>query len=111
MKIVNRGFLIIKPKAAFFEWSNKHAESEVEFNETDEVEGSVFLIDEDFFEIEPVIEQNFKKILKHELSMVTEDESLWPAELTMETFLDFFSYDVGSFVIDLEKSDLKAEKM
>ncbi|TXI83828.1 MAG: hypothetical protein E6Q37_09635 [Crocinitomicaceae bacterium] len=111
MKIVNRGFLIIKPKAAFFEWSNKHAESEVEFNETDEVEGSVFLIDEDFFEIEPVIEQNFKKILKHELSMVTEDTAAWPEKLTMETFLDFFSYDFGSFVIDLEKSDLKAEKM
>lgn len=110
MNIVNRGFLIVRPKKSFLDWANQ-LDAEVQFSEEDEVEGTNFLIEEDFFDIEPIIEKNFKKIFKHELSMVTEDESLWPQSLGQEVFFEWFSVDFGSIVIDLEKSDLKREKI
>lgn len=110
MNIVNRGFLTIRPKQAFLAWANQ-LDEQIRFEETDDIEGTNFLIEEDFFEIEPVIEKHFKKIFKHELSMVTELEDFWPQSLTMETFLEWFSVDFGSIVIDLEKSNLKSEKI
>ena len=110
MNIINRGFLIIRPKQEFLNWASQ-VDTEVSFSESDDVEGTNFLIEEDFFEIEPIIEKHFKKIFKHELAMLTEDESLWPESITMEVFLNWFSVDFGAIVIDLEKSDLKREKI
>ena len=108
MKLVNRGFLTVIPKQSFWEWANTF-EADLEFSEGDDFEPNVYLITEDFMEIEPVIEQSFKKIFKNELSMITENEEDWPETLTLEVFLDWFAINIGSTVFDLEKSDLKTE--
>jgi hypothetical protein len=110
MQSVNRGFLIIKPKSLFLNWANQF-EDQFQFNEADEVESTSFLIEEDFFEIEPIIQKHFKKIMKNELSMVTEDEENWPEKITLELFLEWFSVEIGSIVLDLEKTDLKRSKI
>ena len=109
MKIVNRGFLTIRPKQAFWNWANQIS-TDVLFDEQDAVEGTVYLIEEDFFDIEPIIEKHFKKMFKQELTMITEDPAQWPQEITLEQFLEWFSADYGSVVFDLEKSDLTSEK-
>lgn len=109
MKLVNRGFLLVKPKQEFLTWANQFDE-EMDFSETDDCEGNVYLIEEDFFDIEPLIEQNFKKIFKNELSSVTDEEN-WPEKLTIELFATWFEIDFGSTVFDMEKSDLKTEKI
>lgn len=110
MQIVNRGFLIIRQQKPFLDWSNLQ-DPEIQFSENDEVEPTVFLIEEDFFDIEPILEKNFKKIFKHELTMVNEDETSWPQTINMETFLDWFSVDYGAMTFDLEKTDLKRDKV
>lgn len=107
MKIINRGFIIVKPKQAFWDWANAF-EEEISFSEDDECEGSVYLIEEDFMEFEPVLEKNFKKIFKNELSAVSDEEN-FPPNLNMELFLSWFSVDFGSSVFDSEKTDLTAE--
>ncbi|MBP6091602.1 MAG: hypothetical protein KA521_10135 [Crocinitomicaceae bacterium] len=110
MKIVNRGFITIAPKQAFWDWANQF-EDDVVFSEADEVEPNVYLITEDFFEIEPLIEQNFKKIFNNELAMITENEKDWPENRTLELFLTLFTLEIGSTVFDLEKTGLTAEKI
>ena len=110
MKIVNRGFMTVAPKQAFWDWANEF-EDDVVFSEADEVEPNVYLITEDFFEIEPLIEQNFKKIFKNELSMITDKEEDWPENRTLELFLSWFTIEIGSTVFDLEKNGLSAEKI
>ncbi len=109
MEIVNRGFIIIQPKAPFFEWAETF-EMEVYFDETDGIEPTVYLIEEDFVDDELVIEQNFKKIFKAELSAITEDETDWP-KTSLELFKEWFSYSLGSMVMDLEKSKLEREEI
>ena len=108
MQIINRGFISISPKQSFWDWANTF-ETDIEFSESDEVEPNVYLITENFMEIEPIIEKHFKSILKNELSMITENEDDWPQIVSIDVFLDFFSIIVGSTVFDLEKSDLKSE--
>lgn len=110
MKLVNRGYITITPNKPFWDWANEF-ESDMEFSVDDDVEPNVYLITEDFFDIDPIIEQNFKKIFKNELSMITEEEEEWPQDRTMEVFMEWFTLEVGSTVFDLEKSDLRVEKV
>jgi hypothetical protein len=110
MKIVNRGFITVTPKQVFKEWANS-VSNEVEWQIEDYIEPNVYLITEDFLEVEPIIEQHFKKIFENELSMVTEDETVWPSDCSISVFLSFFHLEIGSTVLDLEKSDLRGSKI
>jgi hypothetical protein len=110
MKIINRGFISLKPKQAFWDWANQFT-VDMPFSEADECEASIYLIDEDFFDIEPVLEKNFKKIIKNECLAVTDDEINWPEKLDMDLFNSWFICDFGTGVYDLEKSDILAEKI
>jgi|TARA_R110000737_G_scaffold164321_1_gene191763 hypothetical protein len=107
MKFVNRGYLLVRPTKQFVKWANS-TEPEFEMNE-DFLEGNIYLIEEDFLEPEPIIESNFKKILKNELESVTDNEELWPEKLNVEIFEQFFTVEVGNMVFDLQKTDLLRE--
>jgi hypothetical protein len=109
MKLVNRGFIFIRPKQAFCDWAKQH-DSEFDFNESDDLEGNVYLIEDDFFEIEPLLEQHFKKIFMNECQGVVEDDEFIP-KLTMELFLDWFEIQIGSTVFDTQKSQLTQEEL
>lgn len=111
MKIVNRGYIIVRPTAHFWNWAKQHTEEDLQVEEGDDVEPNVYLIEEDFFDTEPLIEQNFKKIFKTELMMVTEDETSWPEKLTVDLFQEWFDLEFGATVLDLEKADLKRESI
>ncbi len=105
MKIVNRGYIIIHPKQPFIDW----ADSQDEEYELDEYfEPNIYLIEEDFFEDEPVIKANFKKIFKNELNAVSDEEEIYP-DITMENFEEWFSVILGNTVFDCEKGNLKGE--
>ena len=110
MNLLNRGFITITPKKSFFDWTNT-LDSEIQFTIEDEVEPTVYLITEDFFDVEPLIEQHFKKIFKNELTAITEDEELWPSERNIDVFLEWFDIQLGSMVFDLEKSNIVGEKI
>lgn len=110
MNVLNRGFITITPKKPFFDWSNA-IDTEIQFTIEDDIEPTVYLITEDFFEIEPLIEQHFKKIFKNELIAITEEEELWPEERTLTVFHEWFEVKIGSMVFDLEKSNIVGEKI
>jgi hypothetical protein len=105
MKIVNRGFITVRPKQAFVDWANEQdAEFQIDLN----AEPSVYLIEENFFDIDPIIESKFKLIFECELSAVSDNEENFPA-IKMGVFKDWFSLEVGSTVIDLESEDLVSD--
>ena len=110
MNLLNRGFLAVTPKQSFWNWANT-IDTELQFSVEDDIEPTTYLITEDFFDIEPIIEQHFKKIFKNELFAITEDENSWPTERNMDIFLEWFDIKVGSMVFDLEKSNILSEKM
>ena len=105
MMIVNRGYILVTPKRAFFEWANQHDE---DFIDLDSNEGSIYLIEDDFYDDEPVIKANFKKIFENEVMAITEDESTYPS-FTYELFEEWFSYQLGTVVFDTQKTDLIRE--
>ena len=111
MKLINRGFLTVRPKQAFWDWANQYDKNDLMLSENDDTEGSVYLIEDDFFDTEPILEKQFKKILKNELGSVNLDEETWPKKLNFELFQEWFDADFGTGVFDLEKTDLVSEKI
>lgn len=107
MKTVNRGYLLVEPRQAFCDWA-KHHDEDFDFDENDDLEGSLYLIEEDFFDIEPLLEKYFKKIMENECEAVTDDETAWPKP-TLSLFLEWFHVRIGGSVFDAEKSDLLAD--
>lgn len=105
MKFVNRGYMIVKPTETFIEWANKNDE---DYSDLTSNEGSVYLIEEDFYDDEPVVKSNFKHIFLNELMAVSEDQDAYPA-ITMENFNSYFTYQLGSTVFDAEESNLVAD--
>jgi hypothetical protein len=110
MKIINRGYISVTPLKPFHEWVGTF-EDEDDMGQDELQEPNIYLITEDFFDVEPIIEQHFKKIFANELSMITENEEDWPQDRNMEVFLQWFQLDFGTTVFDVEKSDIKAERV
>lgn len=97
---------MVHHRQAYWDWV-KGIDEECIFNEDDNCEPTLYLINEDFFDDEIIVEQYFKKIFKSELLSVTENESIWPEKIDIATFeLWFIISFIGSTVIDLEKSDI-----
>lgn len=99
MNILDRGFIIVRPKQAFVDWANQQDdEFQIDLN----AEPSVYLIEEDFFEVDPIIERHYKMIFECELAAVSDNEDGFP-EIKMDIFKEWFSLEVGSTVVDLEE--------
>lgn len=109
MKIVNRGYILVEPKQAFCDWAKLH-DPDFDFDEGDDLEGNLYLIEEDFFEYEPVLEAHFKKIMITECQAIVDSEEDIPKP-TMELFVDWFSVRIGAAVFDTQKQDLKTESL
>lgn len=105
MKIVNRGYILVTPKKPFVDWAQKQDEELLLFGE---VEPSIYLIDEDFFDDEPIIKAKFKGIFRTELEAVTDDEESYPI-IDFDTFLHWFNVQLGSTVYDAESNGLNRE--
>lgn len=87
------------------EWSEK---IEGLFPLDSQSEPSVYLIEDDFIDEEPILKANFKKIFLNELNAVTNDDSLYP-EIKWELFVEWFDIVTGTAVFDLKNTDLKCD--
>ena len=105
MEIVNRGYILVTPKEAFIQWANQHDE---DFEDLSDNEGSIYLIEDDFYDDEPVIKSHFKRIFENELLAVSEKEENYP-KITFENFEAMFHIQLGTMVFDAIKSDLKRD--
>ena len=105
MKFVNRGYLSVKPTKLFIDWANEHDE---DFNSLSDSESSIYLVEEDFYDDEPVLKSHFKKVFQNELQAVTEDESVYP-EIKFEVFMNWFDVELGGSVFDTQSSGLQAD--
>lgn len=107
MLTVNRGFILVRPKQAFCNWAKQH-DAGFMFDEDDDLEASVYLIEEDFTEFEPLIERNFKSIFYNECAGVVENDEVIPTP-NLELFLEWFDLDFGGCVFDTLKTNLATD--
>jgi len=106
MNLVNRGFIFIKPKPSFIAWAQQ-IDPELLIDE--HAEGSVYLIEEEFWDDELLLQTYTKKIASHEFGSITENEELWVKWTTNEDFEALFLAEIGCTCMDLRKETLQKE--
>lgn len=106
MNLVNRGFIFIKPKPSFIAWAQQ---IDPELLIDAQAEGSVYLIEEEFWDDELLLQSYAKKIAGHEFGSITEDEELWVKWATNEDFEALFFVEIGCTCMDLRKETLQKE--
>ncbi len=109
MNILNRGQIVVYPTKNFEKWSTQHSEDALYFSENPEP--SVYLIEEDFWDDELILEKYRKKIIKRECAEICMDEDKWPIIKDNEQFRSYFQAHLGVMVFDLLDSDLISEEI
>lgn len=107
MKILNRGFISVKPTALFLTWKSNISEEEV--FDTIIPESTIFLIEDDFWEDEAMIKKYFKKIAKQEFFSVCDNKNEWPKINNEDDFNKYFIAECGTFVVDLLKNPIDGD--
>jgi hypothetical protein len=107
---VERSVAIIKPKEPFLNWllatfddipTNLTLESiRIDCNsylipEVEEIEDGINFIDEKFLDL-----------FSLELASWTEDDTIWPKELTLKMFWEWFDVEIHPTIIDLCDTDV-----
>ena len=72
-------------------------------------ESSCYLIEEDFWEEDLLLEKYYKKISKQEFYPITQDAENWPLLDNPADFMIYFNVQFGTFVYDLLVKDLLRE--
>ncbi|MDD3266276.1 MAG: hypothetical protein PHC75_03735 [Burkholderiales bacterium] len=112
--VVERSIVVLKPKQPFLEWINLSlatsnetildlASIRIDCNsylipEVNEIEDGVAYVDE-FFE----------SLFQLELASWTEDQTLWPQELTLKMFWEWFDVEISPTLIDIAGDDTDDE--
>jgi hypothetical protein len=109
MNILNRGQIVIFPTENFQQWAKQNSDEELFLSS--QAEPAVYLIEEEFWEDELIIEKYRKKIIRREFSEICSDESKWPIVKDNEQFRFYFNAFLGLVVVDLLESDLYSEEM
>jgi hypothetical protein len=107
MKLLNRGFISVKPTEEFSKWKIKNSDDEI--IESINAEATIYLIEEDFWDDADMINKYFKKIANQEFTNVTPNLENWPKMDNPEDFHLFFDAELGSFVFDLLKTQIESE--
>jgi hypothetical protein len=107
MKIINRGFMMVTPTDRFDQWAKPFSEESHLIDTTNE--SSCYLIEEDFWEEDLLLEKYYKKISKQEFYPITQDAENWPLLDNPADFMIYFNVQFGTFVYDLLVKDLLRE--
>ncbi len=109
MKIIDRGFIRISPTQKFIDWAKSVSEETPFFDNTPEA--SIYLIEDDFWEDEKVLEKYFKKIAKQEFAAFEAEKESQPECTDLEMFQNYFDVELGTFVYDLIGNSIQSEKV
>lgn len=112
--VVERSIVVIKPKQPFLDWINNNLaisnESLLDLSNI-RIDCNSYLIPE-VNEIEDgvaYVDEIYEALFQLELASWSEDQSLWPQELTLKMFWEWFDIEISPTLIDLTEDDNSAD--
>jgi hypothetical protein len=113
--VVERSILVVKPKQALLDWINETINSSEEnFLTLDaiRIDCNSYLIPE-VNEIEEgiaYVDEIYEALFQLELSSWSENQDLWPQDLTLKMFWEWFDIEISPTLIDLSEDDEVEQK-
>ena len=111
---VERSIVVIKPKQAFVDWViTTFDDLEGHLNlENMRIDCNSYLIPE-IDEIEDgikFVDEKYDDLFRMELSSWTADENLWPQNISLKIFWEWFDVEISPSLIDLSNDDEDEEE-
>ena len=104
--VVERSIVVLKPKQPFLDWINMNlansADTLLDLNSV-RIDCNSYLIPE-VSEIEDgvaYVDEFFEALFQLEFASWTEDQNLWPQELSLKMFWEWFDVEISPTLIDL----------
>ncbi|NOR24110.1 MAG: hypothetical protein GQ542_06890 [Desulforhopalus sp.] len=111
-EISNRSAIIVTPKSPFNEWAELYNESSKEELENRLGEKHIYLIEwtyeEEFLD---ALKPYHSGIFEYELLSWNSYKHEWPKNRNYEIFQEWFNITLCDEIIDLEKANIKSEKL
>jgi len=104
LPMVSRSALVLEPTRAYWEWAKSCPGEDPKVPPAgtgEEDEGTVYLIPEMDLGPEGWLRSNYAAIFEHELWAWCTDETLWPADRSLDAFTRFFTVRFCSMVLDM----------
>ncbi len=108
--VVERSIVVIKPKQPFLDWINNNLaisnETLLDLSNI-RIDCNSYLIPE-INEIEDgvaYVDEVYEALFQLELASWSEDQSLWPQELSLKMFWEWFDIEISPTLIDLTEDD------
>lgn len=108
--VVERSIVVLKPKQSFLEWVNINLATSTETLldlATIRIDCNSYMIPE-VSEIEDgisYVDEYYESLFQLELASWTEDQTLWPQELTLKMFWEWFDVEISPTLIDVVGTD------
>ncbi len=116
---LNRGMVMLRYKQPFLDWIKASNSEPLELTlEEANDDGEVFLVPEYDSEKNPVgctedavkwVEKRWRMLFEHALNGWVQDETLWPGNLTLKMFREWFEVEYRSMVWDMGHEPLMVE--
>jgi hypothetical protein len=101
MRSINRVAIVVRPKAAFFEWAGTLDGPKVESPET---WTSVYLVEASEDEKpEKSLQRHFRQVFDEQLESWHTRKADWPSPRTFAMFQEWFDAEIGDLVFDLSE--------
>lgn len=101
--LVNRNAIILKAKKPFEDWMDNCPS--LDFDDFI-YETKIYLVDDEVFELEDWVKENFDDLFIRELETVSFEEDEWPKNRTYSMFKRWFKIDYSTMVYDLENKEI-----
>ena len=113
MYVINRSVAILKPNQPFLDWLAEAPDPEpMDLTLEDLRHDCTALLIPDFEDEMSALEyvyDCYEDLFEMELDAWYTDESLWPADRTLDMFQDWFDIEIHSMVTDLAEDEFTAE--
>ncbi|WP_293761931.1 hypothetical protein [uncultured Aquitalea sp.] len=111
MYFVDRAVAVVKPKQPFLDWLNAVPGNEdmVDLSlDSLRSDCTVILLPEFNQPEEAVahIDEIYEQLFKMEVASWFDDEAVWPADMSLKTFWEWFDVEIHSTVIDSVEGDI-----
>lgn len=105
--MLNRAALIVRPKQPFLDWAAGLEEEGVRPDPAGEQ--TVYLIPEpeDDEDAERLLQEVCTHVFESELDAWWTDEDAWPAQRTYAVFMEWFSVEIHTIIVDLVDDELR----
>lgn len=109
MYFVDRSVAVIKPKEPFRAWLHSVPDNDVDLTlDSLRTDCTVILLPEFVDPEEGVayVDEIYEQLFKMELASWYEDASVWPKDLSLKAFWDWFDVEIHSTVLDSVDEDI-----